>query len=121
MGRRLTGWLVVFMVALGAAVTPAQAKDRKSAAPRDREALLDMIAARQARPVAMRQEAVAATGAAPSATAAELSTSARNGRPIAPLQEQQAVRGNPFRFNIGAVAVQPAVGGIKGAQFSIGF
>jgi hypothetical protein len=45
-----------------------------------------------------------------------------NGKPIAPLADQQEGRpSNPFRFKIGAVAVQPAVGGIKGAQFSIGF
>ena len=111
MGRTIYGWLMMVLVALGVAATPAYAKDRKSG--RDREPLAEMFAARQARSVAMRQDA--------SAASAEMSSSSRNGKPIAPLAEQQPARSNPFRFNIGAVAVQPAVGGIKGAQFSIGF
>ena len=123
MGRTISGWLVVLVLALGVATPAAYAKDRKSAASRDREPLADMLATRQARSVSMRQDASAgsAASAATSAAAVEMSSSSRNGKPIAPLAEQQPLRSNPFRFDIGAVAVQPAVGGIKGAQFSIGF
>ena len=113
MGHTSKGWLVVVLIVLGAAAAPAHAKDRKSAASRDREPLAEMIAARQARSVSMRRDE--------SAASVEMSSSSRNGKPIAPLAEQQALRSNPFRFHIGAVAVQPTVGGIKGAQFSIGF
>ena len=107
MGRRFTGGGLVLLVAVGIAACPAHAKDRKSSS-RDREALSEMIATSPAR---------AAASSAPT----EMSSGGRNGKPIAPLAEQQVVRSNPFRFNIGAVAVQPTVGGIKGAQFSIGF
>ena len=122
MGQRFIGWWGAAVVAIVVGTTPASAKDRKAATARDRAALDEMIAARQERP-AIRQEASAAPAArsARSSSATELSSPERNGQPIAPLQEQPPVRSNPFRFNIGAVAVQPVVGGIKGAQFSIGF
>ena len=123
MGRTISGWRVVVVVELGVAATSADAKDRKSAASREREPLTEMIAARQARSVSMRQDASAASVARStnSSASAEISSSNRNGKPIAPLADQQPPRSNAFRFNIGAVTVQPAVGGIKGAQFSIGF
>ena len=122
MGRNFNGWMVVFSVALGVAVAPAEAKDRKSAA-REREAVADMIAAREARSVAMRQEPAGGltTRSAAASGTVQMSSTKPNGKPTAPLAEQQAPRSNPFRFNIGAVTVQPTVGGIKGAQFSIGF
>jgi hypothetical protein len=114
LGRRFTGWLFVSVFALGVAVTPAGAKDRKSAA-RDSGALAERLTMREARAMTMRQEPA---GARDSASV----DGKPNGRPIAPLADGQEIKAsNPFRFNIGAVAVQPAVGGIKGAQFSIGF
>ena len=123
MGRTIYGWLVMVLVALSVTATPADAKDRKSDRSREREPLAEMMTARQARSVSMRQDASATSVArsASSSPSAEMSSSGRNGKPIAPLAEQLPGRSNPFRFNIGAVAVQPAVGGIKGAQFSIGF
>ena len=108
MGRRFILMLVVPLITLGIAVAPAHAKDRKSDASRNREALVDMLAGRQAVQTSM------------SSSGAERSAS-RNGKPTAPLAEQQPAESNPFRFKIGAVAVQPTVGGIKGARFSIGF
>ena len=122
MGRGFIGSIAGVLLALSVA-PPADAKDRKPAGPRDREALADMMAAREARPASTRQEtsAASASRSATSSAAADMSSSRPNGKPIAPLEEQQPARSNPFRFNIGAVAVQPAVGGIKGAQFSIGF
>jgi hypothetical protein len=103
MGRIFTSWLVVGLLGVGGAAIPAYAKDRKAAG--DREALSAMVAAR-----------------ATSATAPlERSSSGRNGKPIAPLAEQPELRSNPFRMKIGALAVEPSLGGIKGARFSIGF
>ena len=107
MGRTIIGMLVaIAMVGIG--ITPAYAKDRKSEVARDRGALVEMLAPRQAVQSSM------------SSSGTEVSAS-RNGKPIAPLAEQQPAASNPFRFNIGGVAVQPTVGGIKGARFSIGF
>lgn len=108
MGRTIIGMLVALSAVLAVGVTPAHARDRKSEVARDREALVDMLAARPA---------VQSSG---SSSAAEVSVS-RNGKPIAPLAEHQPAASNPFRFNMGGVAVEPAVGGIKGARFSIGF
>ena len=108
MGRTIFGMLVALFAVLGIGITPAHAKDRKSEVARDREALVEMLAPRQAVQSSM------------SSSGAEVSAS-RNGKPIAPLAEQQPPASNPFRFNIGGVAVQPTVGGIKGARFSIGF
>lgn len=108
MGRKFIRMLGVMIVALGIVVAPAHAKDRKSGDARDRDAVEDVLAARQA-----VHSSISSPGAETSAS--------RNGKPIAPLAEQQPVEANPFRLNIGAVAVQPTVGGIKGARFSIGF
>ncbi len=118
MGRNLTGCGLVLLIGLGMAA-PAVAKDRKSAAGRDREALVDPIAAREARSGSTRQEAFAVSAAR--SAPAEISSRSRNGKPYAPLADQPELRSNPFRVNIGAVAVQPSIGGINGARFSIGF
>ena len=123
MGRYFTGCALLLLIGLGVAAPSADAKDRKSAASRDRESLADVVAAREARSVAMRQDAFAASAARPavSSSTATMSSSGRNGKPIAPLADQPELRSNPFRVNIGGVAVQPSVGGINGARFSIGF
>ncbi len=122
MGRNLTSWALLLLVGLGIAAS-ADAKDRKSAGPSDREPLTDVTVAREARSVSMRQETFAASSARPavSSSAAEVSSSARNGKPYAPLAEQPELRSNPLRVTIGALAVQPSIGGINGARFSIGF
>ena len=122
MGRPIIATLVVLFATLGIAVTPAQAKDRKAGADRDREALVDVLAERQARSAVMRQEGSGAPDvrSAMSSSAAEMSAG-RNGKPVEPVAQAQPAESNPFRFKIGAVAVQPTVGGIKGARFSIGF
>ena len=115
MGRRFIGCAALLFI-VTAVIHPAEAKDRKAAAEDDRAAS-DMIASRAARPVSSRQEVSAA-----SAARVEVSSRSPNGKPIAPLADYEPPRSNPLRFNIGPVAVQPAiVSGIKGAQFSIGF
>ena len=122
MGRNLTGWALLLSIGLCIAA-PADAKDRKSAAAGDREPLADVAAPREARSVSMRQETFAASSArsAVSSSSAEVSSSGRNGKPYATLAEQPELRSNPLRVTIGAVAVQPSIGGINGARFSIGF
>ena len=110
---------LVFMV--GFAFQPAEAKDRKSAAADpDRAALADMVASRAAQMKAPRNDASPERVAASSAVL-DRSSPSRNGAPMAPLREQQAARPNALSLKLGAVTVRPAIGGIKGAQFSIGF
>ena len=116
MGIRFTGWAALVLLA-GFTAQPAQAKDRKSAAPRDRAAVADWLATRDAAPKSVRQDLPAMSG---SSAAVVRSSSDRNGKPTAPLSGQVA-RSGPLHFKLGAITVRPAVGGIKGAQFSIGF
>ena len=115
MCTRFTGWAALALLTVFA-VQPAQARDRKSGAPRDRAAVADWLATRDAAPRSMRQESSAMSA---SATVAR-SSSDRNGKPTAPLSEQVTPSG-PLNFKLGAVTLRPAIGGIKGAQFSIGF
>ena len=121
MGRRSIGCaMLVFMI--GFAVSAAEAKDRKPAAERDRDTLSDMIASRDAEPKAARQDAGASTErTATSRAVLDRGSGNRNGAPMAPLREQQTASSNALSLKLGAVTVRPAVGGIKGAQFSIGF
>ena len=122
MGRRFTGWAAV-LVAVGVATQPATARERKSAASRERESLAEMMAEREARSAAARQDASNTSAARATASAATLDSRARNrnGNPTAPVAELQPRETNPLKLKFGAVTLQPAVGGIKGARFSIGF
>jgi hypothetical protein len=81
-----------------------------------------MIAPREAQAKAARQDTSSGSVERVSATAAVLDrgSSNRNGTPTAPLREQQAAS-SALSLKFGAVTLQPAVGGIKGARFSIGF
>ena len=119
---RLIG-CVMLMVLGGFAVQPAQARERKSAAAADRAAVSAMTASREAHAKSVRQDAsrTSVDRAAASAAVAGTFSSNRNRRPMAPLREQQEARPNALTVKLGAVTLQPAVGGIKGAQFSIGF
>jgi predicted secreted protein len=103
MGRSFTG-CAALLVALGVVAEPAQARDRKSSSPDSRE-LLSEISAK----------------AASSSAAIDRRSGNRNADPMAPLAPQQpATDRNPLSLKLGAVTLQPAVGGIKGAQVSIG-
>ena len=117
MGIRFTGWAALVLLTVFA-VQPAQGKERKSAASRDRGAVADWLAAREASPKSARQESAAMST---SSAAVVRSSSDRNGKPTAPLSEQHAAPAGPLHFKLGAVTLRPAIGGIKGAQFSIGF
>ncbi len=122
MGRTVIG-CGMLLLALGIAAHPAHARDRKAPLPRERESLGDGVGVRETRQVSFRHDASGASLAkAVSARAVVDSSAAKpNGKPTAPLAEQQPGRAEPLSFKLGAVTLRPAVGGIKGAQFSIGF
>ena len=123
MGRRSAIGCAALVFIVGFAVQPAHGKDRKGAADQHRAAHADMVAAREANAKAARSDLSAASTerAAASSAVLDRDSRGRNGAPTAPLREQQAARPNALSFKLGAVTVRPAVGGIKGAQFSIGF
>ena len=108
---------------VGFAVPPAEAKDRKAAAAEHDSAFSDMIASRGDNAKATRQDASAASVERTVASPAVLDrgSASRNGTPMAPLREQQPARSNALSLRLGAVTVRPSLGGIKGAQFSLGF
>lgn len=113
----------VLIVVCGVAI-PAHAKDRKSAgADGERSALADMIVSREAHAKAMRQDASSASveRAAVVRSAGDRTSGNGNGAPEAPLREQQGATPSALSLKFGAVTLQPTVGGIKGAKFSIGF
>ena len=117
MGRRINAWLGLVLL-VGVISQPAIAKDRKSAAPDDRTMISSALPSQQVQARAARADA---SGGAAATTVLNRSAVNRNGSPTAPLQEQHTARSNALSLKLGAVTVKPAVGGIKGAQFSIGF
>ena len=122
MGRTFIG-CVGLMVLGGFIVQPADAKDRRSASSAERGTLSEMIVPREAHAKSARQDTSTGSMERASATAAVLDrgTSNRNSTPTAPLREQQSASSSALSLKFGAVTLQPAVGGIKGAKFSIGF
>jgi hypothetical protein len=122
MGRRsIPRAALLFLV--GFAVQAAEGKERKApAAEHDRAALSDMIVSRAAT-AAHRDASAASTerSAAASSPVLDRGQASRNGAPMAPLRDQQPATSNALSLKLGAVTVRPAVGGIKGAQFSLGF
>lgn len=112
------GWAAL-LVGVSFALQPVEAKDRNSSGSRDRKSGGETTVARAAM---MRQNGTGgSTGKAASPSLTERLTSKPNGDPIAPLADQLPARSNPLQIKLGAVTLQPAVGGIKGAQLSIGF
>ena len=121
MGRRINAWLGVVLL-VGSISQPATAKDRKSAAPDDRAIVSSAFPAGEVQARAARADASGGFADRAAATATlNRSAANRNGSPTAPLQEQHNARSNALSLKLGALTVKPAVGGIKGAQFSIGF
>lgn len=124
MGRTFMTGAALVILGASIAVQPAQAKDRKSAAANEnRAAFSDMIAQREAHSRTARQDPSSASVERVAAVAATVDRTSgnRNGTPTAPLREQPAATPSPLSLKFGAVTLQPAVGGIKGAKFSIGF
>lgn len=121
MGRQLVTW-AAFGFAIALALGNAEARDRKSASAPERNAASEMVAGREAYAIALRHDPFASAAVAP--LASKRSVSDEDGsdrRAPAPPIERKAL--TIFRFDsiLGDVAVQPVVGSVKGAQFSVGF
>ncbi|HEX4666696.1 MAG TPA: hypothetical protein VH207_08845 [Chthoniobacterales bacterium] len=125
MGRRG----VVFcglLVAIGLACQPAQAGDRRSAT-RGNDALDDIFILSERRGVAPKYEAVGAwtakSFAAGSSVSARRRSSRESGTPTADSPAREHRRLTLFHINskFGDIAVEPVIGHVNGAQFSIGF
>jgi len=114
---------VALLFALGVVIQPAEARDRKSAAARDREGAFDTRATREMRAFAIRREIFIASATTAEATSAGIDRPAgnRSGSFIARVADPEPTRTNRLELKLGAVTLQPAIDGIKGAQFSIGF
>jgi hypothetical protein len=114
---------VALLLALGVTIQPAEARDRKSAAARNREDLSDTRAVREARAFSVRREVFMT-----SAITVGLSSSESDGPGgkrrrsfAAGLADPEPARTNRLELKLGAMTVRPSIDGIKGAQFSIGF
>ena len=122
MGQKFNG-CAALLLALGLGIEPLEARDRKSAAKRNAESPSETTSASATRSVALRPDSFSASTAsfASSSAVIDRPSGQRNRKPASPLAEQPPSTSNPLRLNFGAVTLQPAVGGVKGAQFSIGF
>ncbi|MBA2271003.1 MAG: hypothetical protein M3372_04735 [Verrucomicrobiota bacterium] len=137
MGKRFKRCLWVLLVALGFACQPAEAGERKSgSASREARASApaDLAAPAAGGNVGARGARAAAQGdfflgavspfgstawrSAQAASASEESKEA--GMPTPPRERKKLTL---FRFDpkLGDISVQPVVGGVKGAQFCVGF
>ena len=125
MGRNLVGSCGL-LVAIGLACLPAHAGDRKSGR-RGQEAAEEIFVPRKTHTVTLQYETVGASAVRP--FEARYSTSA-NQRPARDRERRnadaQAREHKPltlFHLNskFGDIAVQPVMGQVNGAQFSLGF
>jgi hypothetical protein len=125
MVRRRVG-VCGLLVAIGLACQPAQAGDRKSAR-RDHEASEDIIVPSKTHAVSLKYELTGASTAktfeAGSSASVGRRSSRDRGTPTADAPAREHRRLTLFHINskIGDIAVEPVIGHVNGAQFSIGF
>jgi len=122
MGRRWTSWCGL-LVGLGLALEPAQAGDRKS--DRNYRSADAVVVARDFHPVGhdiFTREGTTSFEAQRSSSVGKQSTededkenAAANGG------HRKALTFFNIKSNVGDIAVQPALGPVKGVQFSLGF
>ena len=121
MGRTYTG-CTILLLACSVAIQSAEARDRKVASGPEREASSAPAARAMQAPVA-RVEAITApmarSGSATSFTSGN-GGSRRSGA-SEQFNEEEPARRNPLQMKLGKFILEPAIGGIKGAQLSIGF
>jgi hypothetical protein len=116
------GWLV----AIGRACQPAHAGDRKSAG-QVQEAKEEIVVARKVQAVSLRYEMVGASAARPFearySASADHRSSRDRGTENAPAKASEHKPLTLYRFSskFGDIAVQPVIGHVNGAQFSLGF
>lgn len=106
MGRTLTG-CTALLLAFSVAIHSAEARDSKAISGRESDSV---SAAREMHVV--REQAVSASSAFGSGRRSTVSE---------PFGDQELARRNPLQVKLGAFTLQPTIGGVKGAQLSIGF
>ena len=85
---------VALLLALGVVIQPAEARDRKSAATRDRDGVFDTRVTREVRAFAVRQEVFIASATIAGAAAADRPAAKRSGNFIARLADPEPPRTN---------------------------
>ena len=125
MGRNLVGSCGL-LIAIGLAGYPARAGDRKSAR-RVQEAVEEVLIAPKGSAISPRYEmAGASTGKPFEARSSVLRITDRAGTGVredaaAPASEHKQLTVFHFDSKFGDIAVQPVIGHVNGAQFSLGF
>lgn len=122
MGRRSIR-CAAFLLGIFVATQSAEARDRKAAAKRERGPIFALLTPQEVRPLARRQQAsIAAAPKARASSAVRAGTPARwTANRIAQSSKQESAKPDFLHFKVGAFTLKPAVGGVSGAQFSIGF
>jgi hypothetical protein len=123
MGRRFIQWLACW-VALGVAAEVAQANDRNvDSASRSRESIAAVSGGHETHAVLAPRDPAARSIEATFASRPNDATVQPNGKQAgsAPSREHKGVTLFQFDSKLGHIAVQPVVGAVKGAQFSINF
>lgn len=113
MGTRLTGFAAALLLISGA-LQSAHGKERRSAT-RGRLSFSETLGMQDAKSRSLQAESLSVAGNG------DVSSRHRNGKPAAQVAETDETAPGVFNFKLGAVTVRPAIGGIKGAQFSLGF
>ena len=121
MGRTFTGCTAI-LLACSVAIHCAEARDRKGASAQERE-VASAPAAREVQVSAARADVTNASMARSASSASFVSSSGGSRRSGASEQfnEQEPARRNPLQVKLGKFTLEPAIGGIKGAQLSVDF
>ena len=128
MGRNLVGSCML-LVAISLACQPVHAGDRKSPR-RNQEAAIETLVARKAHTTSRRSEMVGTPAASPFETRFSASADHElirvSDKEDRDAQAREHGKGKPltlFRINskFGDIAVEPVMGQVNGAQFSLGF
>jgi hypothetical protein len=122
--RSWSCWLL--LVAIGLACQPARGGDRKSGSRQGQEAAADIVVARKAHAVSLRDEvlgslAVRPLGARDSVSTGDGSKEKAKGNGAMHAREHKPLTLFHINSKLGDIMVQPVVGNVNGAQFSLGF
>lgn len=127
MVRRRVGICGLLIAAVGLACQPAQAGDRRSAARAHDESLEDIFVPAKTHAVALKYELAGASATknftAGASVSARRRSSRETGTPTADAPAREHRRLTLFHINskFGDIAVEPVIGRVNGAKFSIDF
>ncbi len=121
MGRNLVGFCGL-LVAIGLACQPAQAGDRKSTGQLQETAKAILIAPETRAAATTHERPGASTvGVFEHGYSVSAPRGSTRGKENAPAREHKPPTLFHFNSKFGEVAVQPVIGKVNGAQFSVGF